>query len=251
VPDSRIRRAARLFLHPSSPAACYRNPYPLVTAMVACVLNTTLRVGNRLAPARAVVCPLCGWTGSRFGYSSAASVNVFRSNDVCLQCGGNLRTRRMMAVLAECVDLSQPQVIVDVGPAGGTRRFFVQRPHLRYLTVDLYRDSDVRSPATDIALPDAHADAVMCCHVLEHIDDDRRAMAEIRRILKPGGLAILMVPQQPGLKQTRRIAQRTFDGYGHIWDYGDDFCDRVQQVGLVYVGSHPCERQGSIHVFRK
>jgi hypothetical protein len=76
VADSKIKRAARLFLHPSSLAACYRNPYPLVTGLVARVLNLTLRVRNRLAPARSVVCTICGWAGWRFGYSSAASVKA-------------------------------------------------------------------------------------------------------------------------------------------------------------------------------
>src|SRR5690606_22016623 len=41
---------------------------------------------------------------------------------------------------------------------------------------------------------DASYDFVMASHVLEHVPDDRKALAEIRRILKPGGIAVLPVP---------------------------------------------------------
>jgi SAM-dependent methyltransferase len=48
-------------------------------------------------------------------------------------------------------------------------------------------------------LPDACVDGVTCLNVLEHIDDDAAALAEIHRILKPGGLAHVEVPTGPGL----------------------------------------------------
>jgi ubiquinone/menaquinone biosynthesis C-methylase UbiE len=46
-------------------------------------------------------------------------------------------------------------------------------------------------------LPDACLDGVTALNVLEHIDDDQRALAEIYRILKPGGLAHIEVPADP------------------------------------------------------
>ena len=197
------------------------------------------------------MCQVCGWSGSKFGYSFAVSINAFFANDVCLSCGVNRRTRRMLEVLAEVADLGERLVIVDVGAAPATRQFFRRREHLNYLTVDLYKDSDIRSSITNIAFSDGAADVVMCCHVLEHVDDDRRGSAEMYRILKAGGLAIIMVPQRRGLAQTTRIAEVTFDGYGHIWDYGDDFTTRVEQVGFVLVSSKSPDERDTIHVFRK
>jgi ubiquinone/menaquinone biosynthesis C-methylase UbiE len=48
-------------------------------------------------------------------------------------------------------------------------------------------------------LPDACVDGVSCLNVLEHIDAHETALAEIYRILKPGGTAHIEVPAGPGL----------------------------------------------------
>jgi ubiquinone/menaquinone biosynthesis C-methylase UbiE len=41
---------------------------------------------------------------------------------------------------------------------------------------------------------DGSADVVVCSHLVEHVQDDRRLLAEISRVLKPGGHLILMIP---------------------------------------------------------
>jgi SAM-dependent methyltransferase len=48
-------------------------------------------------------------------------------------------------------------------------------------------------------LPDGSIDAITCLNVLEHIDDDARALRQIYRVLKPGGIAHLEVPAGPHL----------------------------------------------------
>ena len=52
---------------------------------------------------------------------------------------------------------------------------------------------------THSPLPDNQLDAIVALNVLEHIDDDQKAMAEIARMLKPGGIAVIEVPAGPGL----------------------------------------------------
>ncbi len=47
---------------------------------------------------------------------------------------------------------------------------------------------------TDIPYPDETFDVIYASHVLEHVPDDRRAMREIRRVLRTGGWAVLLVP---------------------------------------------------------
>jgi SAM-dependent methyltransferase len=46
------------------------------------------------------------------------------------------------------------------------------------------------------SFPDAHFDLILCSEVIEHIKDGRRAFAEMRRLLSPGGVLILSTPQK-------------------------------------------------------
>ncbi len=50
---------------------------------------------------------------------------------------------------------------------------------------------------TDLPFPDQSFDAVVAGEVLEHIEDDRRALAEAARIVRPGGVIALSVPAHP------------------------------------------------------
>lgn len=91
---------------------------------------------------------------------------------------------------------------------------------------------------TDLRLPDALFDAVVCNHVLEHVPDDARALAELFRILKPGGWASLQVPirgestdEDPLL--TNPVAR--FERFGqadHVRFYGADFAERLRRAGF-------------------
>ena len=66
---------------------------------------------------------------------------------------------------------------------------------------DRYITADIESPLAKVKM-DIHQmsfesdkfDVVLCNHVLEHVDDDIKAMSEIKRVLKPGGWAIMQVP---------------------------------------------------------
>jgi SAM-dependent methyltransferase len=81
---------------------------------------------------------------------------------------------------------------------------------------------------------------VYCSHVLEHVEDDRRAMAELFRILRPGGWAFLSVPihgartiEDPAIAlPADRL--RAFGQEDHVRIYGNDgaFERRLEHVGF-------------------
>ena len=66
-----------------------------------------------------------------------------------------------------------------------------------YLSVDLSPGAAMlQMDITALDLPDESFDVVLCSHVLEHIPDDAAAMREMRRVTRPSGFAVLMVPLQ-------------------------------------------------------
>ena len=86
--------------------------------------------------------------------------------------------------------------MLHVAPEPGFDRALAAVVGLDRVTADLVARPGVmvRMDLTDIQCPDEQFDAVYCSHVLEHIPDDRRAMRELYRVLRPGGWALLQVP---------------------------------------------------------
>ena len=112
---------------------------------------------------------------------------------------------------------------------------------LDYVTADIHaQDVDVNLDVTNIPFEDASFDVVICNHVLEHVDDDRRAMRELRRVLTPEGWALLQSPvdrareatyEDPtALTEDERLER--FGQADHVRIYGLDYVDRLRAAGF-------------------
>lgn len=78
----------------------------------------------------------------------------------------------------------------------------------------------IHAPDTLQQLPDASFDVITLWHVLEHLPDPMESLQHIRRLLKPGGICVIAVPNA-GSKQARRDASLWF-GYDlprHLWHF--------------------------------
>jgi SAM-dependent methyltransferase len=103
----------------------------------------------------------------------------------------------------------------------------------------------------DIKFPDNSFDVVICCHVIEHVDDDDKAMREIYRVLKPGGFAVLQVPLALNLEKT--IEDRTlktdkerkikFGQVDHVRLYGLDYFTKLEKAGFRVVRDNPFDNK--------
>jgi len=95
-------------------------------------------------------------------------------------------------------------------------------------------------------------DVVLCNHVLEHVQDDIKAMREIQRVLKPGGYAILQVPffhPVPAVTYEdftitdAREREKAFGQADHVRKFGRDYVERILRGGLQAEASRFAETQ--------
>ena len=140
-------------------------------------------------------CSLCGYRGP-FRSKTSRRYALKRRHSKCLCCGANERTRFLCLVLRELVPGQSlgDREILHVAPEAQLER--VLRPRVRrYVSGDLERkDVDRRLDIQSLPFGDQSFDLVIASHVLMYVPNDRAAIAEIRRVLRPGGMALLPVP---------------------------------------------------------
>lgn len=86
--------------------------------------------------------------------------------------------------------------VLDIGCGSAPWKPLLAPYAREYVGIDLKPGPavDVVAPAEALPFPDGHADVVFSISVLEHVRGQREAVSEIRRVLKPGGVAIVGVP---------------------------------------------------------
>ena len=114
----------------------------------------------------------------------------------------------------------------------------IRRTASRHTTADCDRgDCDLRLDISAMQqVAGSSYDVLIACDVLEHVPADASAFREIHRVLKPGGVAILTVPQLDPPSQTdedpsvksEQERERRFGQKDHVRMYGDDFPDRLK-----------------------
>jgi SAM-dependent methyltransferase len=139
-------------------------------------------------------------------------------------------------------DLFQARLkLLHFAPERHARPVFRRLRNLDYVSADIDpAKGDVEIDIRRIAFDDASFDVILCSHVLEHIDDDRLAMRELLRVLKPGGVALLMTPYAPAQAVSLEDASvtsregrlRLFGNETHFRIYGRDLADRLRDAGF-------------------
>lgn len=135
----------------------------------------------------------------------------------------------------------KPLKVLHMAPEQCFLSIFKKMENLDYTTADLYSPIvDVKADILDLPFDDNLFDVVLCNHVLEHIVDDTKAMSELYRVLKPGGLGIFQIPQNieldvsfedPSITSPEERAKH-FGQYDHVRVYGKDYFDRLRKAGF-------------------
>lgn len=136
---------------------------------------------------------------------------------------------------------TSPKKVLHIAPEQCFLKLFKKQKNLEYITADLYSPiADVKADICDLPFEDNSFDVVFCNHVLEHIEDDKKAMSELLRVLKPKGLGIFQIPQDLGLNETyedfsitsKEERKKHFGQYDHVRIYGKDYFDKLRAIGF-------------------
>ena len=121
---------------------------------------------------------------------------------------------------------------------------FKKQTNIDYTTTDLLSPlADVKADICNLPFEDNGYDLILCNHVLEHIPDDTKAMQELYRVLKPGGMGIFQIPQDLSRAKTfsddtiidQKERAKIFGQYDHVRVYGRDYFDKLRSIGFTVI----------------
>jgi glycosyltransferase involved in cell wall biosynthesis/GT2 family glycosyltransferase len=186
-----------------------------------------------------VECPICG--------SCCTSFLPFgepqRENALCQGCHSLERHRLLWLFLKNKTNIfTSPHVkVLDIAPVPFLSERLQNIASINYLSIDLRSPYAMRHmDITSLSLPDNHFDCILCCHVLEHVPDDRKAMSELYRVMKPGAWGIFQVPLKPDLIKTIEDPSVVspherlilYGNQDHVRYYGLDYRERLEAAGF-------------------
>ncbi len=189
-------------------------------------------------------CPCCDSHVRRFSPYGADP----RPNAQCPVCGA-LERHRLISLFLQSrrEDLLNPlKRVLHVAPEPPVAQILEQNTKESYVTMDLCEDNVmVHADLTKLPFPTNAFDAVYCSHVLEHIPDDKGAMKEMQRILKPSGWAMIQVPikrqttiEDPSITDPEERL-RLFGQRDHVRIYGRDFETRLAEARFSVAVEQP------------
>lgn len=208
------------------------NSFPVGTRKIYHTLNRFLYRGNNY------YCPICEKGYNRF----LPGPEKTRSNSKCPGCSSLERHRLLWLYLTSKLKISSSEIkLLNIAPDYATQA------KLRTLTNVDYTSIDLESPLamqkedlTKLSFKDNVFDAILCYHVLEHIKDDKKAISELFRVLKPNGWAILQTPIDVDREHTfedftitsLEERKKIFGQEDHVRIYGGDYPLRLKKAGF-------------------
>ncbi len=217
-----------------------------------------------------VECPICQYGFTKMlpgGFESQVVNNLeiigagLRKNNICPYCLSTDRDRLVYLYLKHQTPVFDKKFkVLHVSPEPALYKALSKADNLDYTIGTKYAEGAYYPAEITffdlLGMPhqDNTFDVVICNHVLEHIPNDRQAMSEILRILKPGGFAILQVPLSMKLKETledpsvltKEDRHRVFGQFDHVRVYGSDYKNRLEAVGFIVSTHHPSTEKWQI-----
>ncbi|MFQ5974366.1 MAG: class I SAM-dependent methyltransferase [Alphaproteobacteria bacterium] len=181
-------------------------------------------------------CPVCDFDGHFLSFG-----NPPRRDALCPRCF-SLERHRLLYIYLTKDDKNKlyGKTVLHFAPEPFIKR--INKNCAGYITADLWsEDVDFREDITKMHFNNEEFDLIICNHVLEHVQDDEKAMRECWRILKKNGLALFMIPIIDAWERTYENARVVSDEdrelhFGqcdHVRFYGADFVDKLTSAGFI------------------
>ena len=131
--------------------------------------------------------------------------------------------------------------VLHVAPEQCFYKLFKNLKKINYTTFDLNSPlADIKGDICNLPFKENSFDFILCNHVLEHINDDNKAMKELYRVLNKNGTAILQVPINQKSSKTledssivdKKERIEKFGQYDHIRLYGLDYFKKLESFGF-------------------
>lgn len=147
-------------------------------------------------------CPICGRRFRKMKpyvtsfYIKGTLIDHYTENAICPKCGSDIRHRFGFTFLKCKTNLLKSNIkLLHVAPEEGIYYFLSRQKNIKYFPCDINPSGGMtKVDLTDIPFGDSSFGAFICNHVLEHIKDDVKAIAELYRILKPNGWGLITIP---------------------------------------------------------
>ena len=167
------------------------------------------------------------------------------------------RHRMLWLYLKNETDIFTKQIrLLHFAPEPAFHKIFKNCNNISYDTIDLNSPlAEIKADICDLPIKNDTYDYILCNHVLEHIDDDIKAMRELYRVLKKGGIGIFQIPidverkntfEDPSITSPKQ-RNKIFGQYDHVRIYGMDYFDRLKSVGFsvnqIYYGEKLSEEE--------
>lgn len=175
------------------------------------------------------VCNICGWHGVDF----AAPPHSEMAN--CPHCGSIARDRFLYWCWTNRVPYDAAQRVLETSPRLDDR-YRNRMAALVHYTASDYDESAhkamIKLDLQEMDLPDSSVDVVLTPHVLEHVPDTKRALAELHRVLAPGGSVMLMIPMPQGVTAPPKEPEYHGDNTLVYWRFGWDLREQIEAAGF-------------------
>ena len=205
--------------------------FPIVRKLYYSFLKIRFRGHN-------VYCPVCEVGYKKFLPGGENN----RANVKCPGCGTLERHRLLWLFLTQKIKIAEREILLlDIAPDQTLQKKFNVFKNINYVSIDIDSVFAMRKmDLTNLSFDDNSFDAVLCYHVLEHIEDDKKALKEIYRVMKNGAWAILQSPVDLNKEYTYEDSNikseedrlKIFGQKDHVRIYGKDYVDRLRNPGF-------------------